>query len=62
LKTQKKSSGRDGAASTLINLESWWRTVLDSLYSDWVRWLPRKVYGEHGRIVIFSALTEYVGE
>jgi hypothetical protein len=31
-----------------------------SAYRKVVRWLPRKVCGEHGRIVIFSDLTEYV--
>jgi len=38
---------RDGTASTLLGLDSWAAK-------------PRKVCGEHGRIVIFSALTEYV--
>jgi hypothetical protein len=48
-------NGRDGTASTLFDLGSWWRTVLGD-----PGWLLRSVCSEHGRIVIFSILTEYV--
>jgi hypothetical protein len=44
----------DGTASTLFDLESWWH------WHSAPGWLPRKVCGEHGRIVIFGALTQYV--
>jgi hypothetical protein len=49
--TDKRSPGNVTATTLFDLLESWWRTVLGGL---------RNVCGEHGRIVIFSTLTEYV--
>jgi len=44
----------DGTTLTLFDLESWWCTALG--------WMPRKACGGHGRMVNFSALTEYVSD
>jgi len=65
--------GRDGTSSTLFDLEMALASdqapapckvayCTRSHVLNRAGWLPRIMRGEHGRIAIFSALTEYVRE